>query len=119
VNRFINGRPKITGIGQLLLKLLLVVGWYPVLRHDVLLDGSRIEIPASEGSILTVTRGRPRTCPDMADRWYTQSDSAGGSTGMVRMPIGCTSCGAHWRNLANTSEPSVCGSDAALCQITL
>jgi len=27
--------------------------------------------------------------------------------------------GAHWRNLANTNEPSVCGGDAALCQITL
>jgi len=27
--------------------------------------------------------------------------------------------GAHWRHLANTTEPSVCGSDAALCQITL
>jgi len=26
---------------------------------------------------------------------------------------------AHWRNLAYTSEPSVCGGDAALCQITL
>jgi len=27
--------------------------------------------------------------------------------------------GAHWRNLANAVEPSVCGSDAALRQITL
>jgi len=26
---------------------------------------------------------------------------------------------AHWRNLANTTEPSVCGDDAALCQFTL
>jgi len=25
---------------------------------------------------------------------------------------------AHWLHLANTSEPSVCGGDAALCQIT-
>ena len=25
----------------------------------------------------------------------------------------------HWRHLANTTEPSVCGCDAALCQITL
>jgi len=23
--------------------------------------------------------------------------------------------GAHWRHLANTTEPSMCGSDAALC----
>ena len=27
--------------------------------------------------------------------------------------------GAHWRRLVNTTEPSVCGGDAALCQITL
>ena len=27
--------------------------------------------------------------------------------------------GAHWRYLANTSEPSVFNGDAALCQITL
>jgi len=27
--------------------------------------------------------------------------------------------GAHWRNPANTIEPSVCGGDAVLCQITL
>jgi len=26
---------------------------------------------------------------------------------------------AHWRHLANTTEPSMCGGDAALCQITL
>ena len=25
----------------------------------------------------------------------------------------------HWRHLANTTEPSMCGGDAALCQITL
>jgi len=27
--------------------------------------------------------------------------------------------GAHWRHLANTTELSMCGGDAALCQITL
>ena len=27
--------------------------------------------------------------------------------------------GAHWRHLANTTEPSMCCGDAALCQITL
>ena len=27
--------------------------------------------------------------------------------------------GTHWRHLKNTTEPSMCGSDAALCQITL
>jgi len=27
--------------------------------------------------------------------------------------------GGYWRNLANTIEPSVCGGDVALCQITV
>jgi len=27
--------------------------------------------------------------------------------------------GAHWHHLANTTEPSMCGGDSALCQITL
>jgi len=27
--------------------------------------------------------------------------------------------GIHWRHLANTTEPFMCGGDAALCQITL
>ena len=27
--------------------------------------------------------------------------------------------GAYWHHLANTTEPSMCGGDAALCQITL
>jgi len=27
--------------------------------------------------------------------------------------------GIHWRHMANTTEPSVCGGDAALFQITL
>jgi len=31
---------------------------------------------------------------------------------------GCVNV-THWRNLANTIQPSVCGGDAAFCQITL
>jgi len=27
--------------------------------------------------------------------------------------------GAHWRHLANMTEPSMCGGNVALCQITL
>jgi len=30
----------------------------------------------------------------------------------------CIRWGAHWRNMVNTIEPSVCGGDAAFCQIT-
>jgi len=28
-------------------------------------------------------------------------------------------CGAHWRHSVNTTEPPVCGGDAALCHVTL
>jgi len=31
----------------------------------------------------------------------------------------CIRWRAHWRNLVNTTEPSMCGSDAACCQSTL
>jgi len=56
---------------------------------------------------------------DMFSGQYTHSDSAGGSTGTVRMPTGgVLDRGAHWRNLTNMIEPSVCGGDAALRQIT-
>ena len=51
-----------------------------------------------------------------------QSNSAEGSTGTARTPIrGTTVDGVlnHCLNLANTTEPSVCGGDTALCQITL
>jgi len=27
--------------------------------------------------------------------------------------------GSHWQHLANTTEPSICGGNVALCQITL
>jgi len=33
--------------------------------------------------------------------------------------VGFLYIAAHWRHLANPTEPSVCGDDAALCQITL
>ena len=45
---------------------------------------------------------------------YTRNDSARDRTGTVWMPMGCI-----LRNLANTIEQSVCGSDAAFCQIIL
>ena len=49
-------------------------------------------------------------------RWSVYS--ARGRTGPVLMPIGLD-LGAYWRNLSNTIGQSVCGGDAALCQITL
>jgi len=51
-------------------------------RNDVL-DG--VHIPTREGAVLMAKRGRPRTCQDMSDGRYTQRDSVGGSTDVVRM----------------------------------
>jgi len=84
--------------------------WTLVGQSNHVLDG--VEIPTCEG----VKRGQSRTCLDMCGNRYAQSNSVGGSTGTcVDVDWG----GAHWRHLANATEPSMCGSDAALCQITL
>ena len=49
--------------------------------------------------------------------------SPAGTTVPIEMQLGVLETiirwGADWRQLANTIEPSVCGGDAALCQITL
>ena len=66
--------------------------------------------------------GRSRTGPDMSGHRRTQRNSAGGSTGTVRMPIanwGVLDGGAHWRHPANTNEASMCSSNATLCQVTV
>jgi len=55
----------------------------------------------------------------MSSSQYTQSNSAGRRTGMVHMMTKFTRGGTHWRHLVYAIEPSVCGGDAALCQITL
>jgi len=53
---------------------------------------------------------------DMFDGRCNQSDSAGASTDTVQIwwLRYTTRWGAHCCRLANTSEPSVCGGDAAL-----
>jgi len=66
-----------------------------------------VQILTHEGAILRANRGQPKRWPE------------GGSTGTVRMPIGVLDGDAHWRHLANTIEPSVCSSNAALCRVTL
>jgi len=74
-----------------------------------------VQIPVREVAILRVKRAgqnMSRTCRGMSGGRYTQSDSAGGRTGTVRMPIGCTGLGAHWRHLANAIKLSACGGDA-------
>jgi len=91
--------------------------WTRVGPRNHLLDGA--QIPMHDGSVLRAKRGWPKICPDMCNSQYTHSDSAGGRNGLVCMPIGVYYMGAHWRHLVNTMEPSMCGGDAALCQITL
>ena len=76
------------------------------------LDG--VQIPTREWSILRAKRGLPRTKIKRLSR---------SSIGTVWMPIGVFKMGvctlAPRRHLANMTEPSVCGDDVALCQITL
>jgi len=53
---------------------------------------------------------------------YRHWDSAypcQGTSYQCRDPEACIRQGAQWCHLANTTEPSMCGSDAACCQITL
>jgi len=73
-----------------------------------------------EGAILRAKRGRSRAWLYMSSGRYTQSDSRGGRTDMVQVPVRVYYMGgAHWCNLANTIEPFVRCDDATLCQITL
>jgi len=60
--------------------------WSQVGPRSNVLDGG--PDPPCKETILRVKRGRPGTFLDMSGGQYTQSDSAGGSTGMVLMPIG-------------------------------
>ena len=66
---------------------------------------------------------RRRPIVSWCEKWmssgrYTQSNSAGGSTGTLQMPIGVYQMGSQWRHL-DMIELSVCSSDAALCRVTL
>jgi len=53
--------------------------------------------------------------------WVVSRQNAGIADTLHMVTIFSAFCiwGAHWRHLANTTELSVCGSDAALCQITM
>jgi len=69
-------------------------------------------------------------------RWHQcarrHSMSCAKTTELIELPFGlwtpvvwrkhmfsCIHWRAHWRHLTNTTEPSLCSGDAALCQITL
>ena len=78
-----------------------------------------VQIPVREGAILRVKRGDPghaRTYPVFDTFKVTQQWAVPVQCGFG---LGYTRSGAHYRHLANRTEPSVCGGNAAFCQITL
>ena len=87
--------------------------WTWVGPRNIKLDG--VQVPICEGEIL---RAKKRLAQDMSGCLYIQSDLAG-TAEYGADADGRNRWGTHWRRLLNTIEPSVCGSDAALYQITL
>jgi len=65
--------------------VMLIAMWSQVGPRNNVLDGG--PDPPCKEAILRVKMGRLGTFLDMSGGQYTQSDSAGGSTGMVLMPI--------------------------------
>jgi len=57
-----------------------------------------------------MTDGR---CPDVSAVDIRKMTQQRYRTCTVRMPM----AGTYWRNLVNTTEPPMCGGDAAFCQI--
>ena len=83
------------------------LGWAQLRASAIILRGDQIR--TSENGNFEGEKGRPRTCPDIS--------GSGGRYSLLSW--GVLDRGAHWCKLANTTEPSVCGGDAALSQITL
>ena len=78
-----------------------------------------MQIPMRAGAMLRAkgaVSGHARTCPAVDILKATQQGAAPVRRGCR---LKCTTWGAHWRHLVNAIEPSLYGSDAALCQITL
>ena len=61
-------------------------------------------------------RGRPSTC-SVVDRLKATQQRV--KQHGVNADWGILDGDAHWCQLANTTQPSMCNGDAALCQITL
>ena len=83
--------------------------------------GSRRQIPIREGAIWGVgaKRGHPKTRHVSAASTVLEVTQQGQKRYGANVDWGVLDGYARWRNLANTTEPSICGSDAALRQITL
>ena len=80
-----------------------------------------VQIPTRERVILKGD-GRPRPSGHVRQSIYLlkASQHEGEHRYRIRMPTGCSRWVGpiHWRYLANTIEPSMCGGDAAFYQIT-
>jgi len=91
--------------------------WTRVSPKNHVVDG--VQMSTREGTILRAKRSRSghvRTCPAVGIFKVTQQ---GAELVQCGCRLGVPDSGAHWRHLTNTIERSVCGGDAALCQITL
>ena len=65
-------------------------------------------------------KGRPtvKYCREVCKKRLNRSRCRLGC-GLRRAQENTIRWGPHWRNLANTIEPSLCGGDAAVCELTL
>jgi len=73
----------------------------------------RVQIPTCGGAILRVNWPAHGMPGDVWRLMYSKQLSIGQHRYGADVDVG-----AHWRHLANTTELSMCGGDAALCQIT-
>jgi len=71
-----------------------------------------VQIPTREGAILRAKKGPAKVMPGRYK--LTQSNSAGTAPARYACLLRYTIWGVYWRHLTNTTEPSMCGGDAAL-----
>jgi len=88
--------------------------WTRVCSRNHVLD--EVHISACDGAIL---RAKRADSGHMQRSIYSKRLSRGQNRCGAGAERGVGYGDAHWRNLANTTEPSVCSSQTALCQITL
>ena len=79
----------------------------------------QVQVRTHSGVIMRAKRGMHGTCPNMPAVDILKATQQGVESVQCGCRLGCSRWGAHSRNLANTTEPFICSSDVALCQITL
>jgi len=71
----------------------------------------QVQVRTHSGVIMRAKRGRHGTCPNMPAVNIRKVTQQGVES--VQCRLGCSRWGAHWRNLANTIEPSTRAGDVA------